>query len=231
MIKDLFFDVECIGEGEKCIVLDISVIAFDPDPTAYLDKGAFQRLVESGKQFKISVADQKNYNRTTSQRVIDWWKDQSEEAKVVLRPLATDLTLKQAVDGFLEYAEENGIVKGGFKVPEAKKSQLWCRGNSFDLPILKSMIQDVYPNDHILQKMPISFREERDIRTAIESLLLTRGMTETPLCKGFLNGFIHHNSIHDCAKDILMLQHARLYAMGHLDPPEGLEETDPSSVK
>ncbi|UQJ95809.1 exonuclease A [Klebsiella phage CPRSB] len=49
--------------------------------------------------------------------------------------------------------------------------------------------------------MPTVFWNSRDVRTAIENRLLTRGVTTCPLRKGMLDGFIQHDSIHDCAKD------------------------------
>lgn len=222
MIKDLIFDLETLHNEPNSIVLDISVIAFDPDPLQYKDNDAFINLVEQGKSFKLSVKKQRESGRVYSQSTIDWWKKQSDEAKKVLKPLDTDLSVHDAITEFMKYVESNGIKKS--------KSQIWCRGLSFDVPILKSLLMEAYPNaeSHVL--MPITFRNERDIRTAIEGLSLVRGMTETPLHKGSLEGFIHHNSVHDCAKDVLMLQRARLYAMGEMDPPESTDDTDPASL-
>lgn len=222
MIEDLIFDLETLHNEPNSIVLDISVIAFDSDPLQYKDDDAFMKLVNKGKSFKLSVKQQREAGRVYSQNTIDWWKKQSDEAKKVLKPLPDDLSVHDAVNQFIEYIDANKISKG--------KSQIWCRGLSFDIPILKSLLMSVFPDQESHVLMPITFRNERDIRTAIESLSMVRGMTETPLHKGSLEGFIHHNSVHDCAKDVLMLQRARLYAMGEVDPPESLEDTDPASL-
>ena len=37
--------------------------------------------------------------------------------------------------------------------------------------------------------------------------------------KGMLDGFVAHDSIHDCAKDVLMLKTAQRYAFGLEDFP------------
>jgi hypothetical protein len=58
---------------------------------------------------------------------------------------------------------------------------------------------------------------------------MTRGLTTTPLHKGVLDGFIAHDSIHDCAKDILMLKYAQRYALGLDEAPVG-DEIDPLSL-
>ena len=52
----------------------------------------------------------------------------------------------------------------------------------------------------------------------------------TPLRKGILDGFIHHNSLHDCAKDVLALIYARRYAWGLEEIPSP-EDVDPITIK
>ena len=52
----------------------------------------------------------------------------------------------------------------------------------------------------------------------------------TPLRNGVLTGFVAHDSIHDCAKDVIMLKTAQRYALGLETMPEP-EDTDPQTVK
>lgn len=113
---------------------------------------------------------------------------------------------------------------------------MWCRGMSFDFPLFVDLIRDLQRNEGIPERElntydlePVVFWNQRDIRTAIEALSLVRKMCETPLPKGTLDGFVAHDSVHDCAKDILMLKYAQRYALG-LDEVPFEEDADPLSL-
>jgi hypothetical protein len=153
---------------------------------------------------------------------IAWWKEQDEAAKKNLKASPEDLTIEEAIPQLLDYLKKSGV--------NAWKSQGWCRGMSFDFPILVDMIRQTFKTDVTEDFEPVKFWAQRDIRTAIESLALTRGLSMTPLRNGVLTGFVAHDSIHDCAKDVIMLKTAQRYALGLETMPEP-EDTDPQTVK
>ncbi|AZV01102.1 exonuclease [Escherichia phage vB_EcoM_005] len=106
---------------------------------------------------------------------------------------------------------------------------------AFDFPILVDLIRDAYRSEGVPENEidtsklePVKFWNQRDIRTAIEAYSLTRGLSMCPLPNGTLKGFVAHDSIHDCAKDILMLKYAQRYALSLEDVPEN---PDPLSIK
>lgn len=218
MIKDFIIDAETLGSRPDSVVIDMSVVVFEADPES---NQTFADLCKNGKRFKLSIASQKG-TRTVMASTVKWWKEQSDEAKLNLKATPEDLTIEEATEQLLAFLKEQGV--------DPWKSQGWCRGMSFDFPLLCSMIRQTYKVDDIFELEPCKFWNQRDVRTAIEALLLVRGLSMTPLRKGLLDGFIAHDSIHDCAKDVLMLQYAKRYALG-LEEPPAPEDTDPLSVK
>lgn len=224
MAKDFIIDWETFGNVSRSSVIDCAVVVFDSDPEVI---ETFDELVNRGMKLKFNLKAQKGY-RLFGASTIKWWKEQSAEAKANLAPSPEDIDHVEGVYKILEFLKENGV--------DTWNSFGWCRGQSFDFPILVDILREGELRKGIEEKdidtfklEPCKFWNQRDIRTAIESLLLTRGLTTTPLHNGVLKGFIAHDSIHDCAKDILMLKYAQRYALG-LDEAPTPENTDPLSL-
>ena len=224
MAKDFIIDWETFSNVPKSAVIDCAAVVFDPNPEVI---ETFDELVNRGIKLKFNLKAQKGV-RLFGASTIEWWKKQSAEARANLAPTDADVDHVEGTHSLLKFLKDNGV--------DAWKSFGWCRGQSFDFPILVDIIREGEIRKGIEDKdidtfnlEPCKFWNQRDIRTAIESLLLTRGLSTTPLRKGILDGFIAHDSIHDCAKDILMLKYAQRYAMGLEDAPEG-DDIDPLSL-
>ena len=217
-MKDFIIDLETLGSLPNTIVVDLSVVVFDPDPTKVQ---TFEELCAAGKRFKLDLASQKE-NRSVMKETIVWWKEQSVEARKNLKPSNEDVTVEEAITELYAYFKEMGI--------DHWKSQGWCRGMSFDFPVLVDMIRQTFKVDYTQDIEPIKFWQQRDIRTAIEAYAMLRGTIMTPLRKGVLDGFVAHDSIHDCVKDVIMLKTAQRYALGLEEMPSE-EDTDPLTVK
>ncbi|AXF40588.1 exonuclease A [Acinetobacter phage vB_ApiM_fHyAci03] len=215
--NDFIIDLETLGNKPDCIVVDVSILIFDPDPKVMQP---LDELIKNGKRFKLNLESQKGV-RSTTPSTVKWWMEQSPEAKKNLLPSSDDVTVEEAVTQILAFLKENGINQW--------KSQGWCRGMSFDFPIFVDMIRQTFKTNDTDKLEPIKFHCQRDIRTAIEAYSLVRGMTKTPLRKGILDGFVHHDSIHDCAKDVIMLKMAQRYAL-QLEEIPAPEDTDPFTV-
>lgn len=216
-MKDFIIDFETFDSSATAMVIDCAVVPFDPDPTIVQ---SFDELTKQGKRVKFSLASQKGV-RTVNPDTVAWWKIQVPEAKKNLVPSDSDLTVEDGTIELLDFLKSSGV--------DLWKSQGWCRGQSFDFPIFTNLMQQTFKTRNLEKVDPIKFWNQRDIRTAIEALSLTRGMMMTPLRNGLLDGFVAHDSIHDCAKDILMLKTAWRYAMGLEEiPPEG--DIDPQTV-
>lgn len=223
-LRDFIIDYETFGNISNTAVIDLAAVVFDPNPEVI---ETFDELVSRGMKLKFNLKAQKGV-RLFGASTIEWWKKQSAEARANLAPSSEDIDHVEGVYKLLEFLKENGV--------NAWDSFGWCRGQSFDFPILVDILREGERRKGIADKdidtfglEPCKFWNQRDVRTAIESLLMTRGLTTTPLHKGVLDGFIAHDSIHDCAKDILMLKYAQRYALGLDEAPVG-DEIDPLSL-
>lgn len=224
-MKDFIIDFETLSGIAKAAVIDLALIAFDSDPNVI---ETFNDLVERGIRIKFDLKSQKG-NRDFNSNTIAWWKGQSEEAKKNLVPSPSDLTTLDGISKALEYLTKQGV--------DPWKSEGWCRGMSFDFPIFADLIREKYQHEtgcetrdiDTFKMEPVKFWNQRDIRTAISCYAMVRGLSTTPLPKGTLDGFIAHDSIHDCAKDILMLKYAQRYALGLEECPTP-ENSDPLSL-
>lgn len=224
MIKDFIIDYETFGNVSNSAVIDVAAVVFDPNPEVV---ETFGELINRGMKLKFNLRAQQNV-RLFGASTMKWWKSQSEEARKNLAPSNEDIDHVEGLYKILKFLKDNGVKEWD--------SFGWCRGQSFDFPILVDIIREGERRKGIADRdidtfalEPCKFWNQRDIRTAIESLLLTRGLTTTPLRKGVLDGFIAHDSIHDCAKDILMLKYAQRYALGLEDAPVG-DEVDVLSL-
>lgn len=213
---DFVFDYETLGAAPKGVVIELSYVPFIDDPN---NPPTFAELVAKGRKYKFDIRNQPGRQRDAG--TIEWWKKQSVEAKSILRPSPEDTSVKEGHEKFLADLKADGISRWD--------SMDYCRGPEFDRGILIDVIRQITGEIDTYNSMPTMFWNSRDVRTAIENRLLSRGLTNTPLRRGILEGFIKHNSIHDCAKDALMLIYATRYANGMESPPEG-DEIDPLSL-
>ncbi|ADM79980.1 DexA exonuclease A [Aeromonas phage phiAS5] len=215
---DYIIDMETLSNKANATAIDLAVIVYRED---VMNPPSFKDLVSRGIKIKFDLKSQSNRHKLKS--TIDWWKNQSPEAKKNLKPSEHDVTIEDGIQQFFDF-----IRKPEFKV-DYWKSLAWCRGNSFDFTIFEDMLSQFTGNDDTIFDQPVNFSRQRDIRTAIEQNLGTRMQTICPLPKGTLDGFVKHDSIHDAAKDILMLIYSKRYAWGLQEIPSS-DDVDPLSI-
>lgn len=215
---DVVFDYETIGPAPRAKLAELSYVPFIDDPH---HPPTFAELIQRGRKYKFNLRTQQN--RIKNQATIDWWKKQDAEARRILVPTPEDLDVYEGHKQFF-----NDLKADGFSFWQSFD---YCRGPEFDRAIMIDVLRDQLGWEaDLFKEMPSVFWNSRDVRTAIENRLMTRGLTMTPLRVGILDGFIKHDSIHDCAKDVLMLIYASRYALGLEDAPEG-DDIDPRSVQ
>lgn len=213
--NDFIIDFESFSMKPNAKLIDLSCIVFKED---YMNPPSFSELVNAGIRVKFDLKSQSERHVTKS--AIDFWKNQSNDAKINLKPSIDDVNIVTGIETILSYLRQNNI--------DYWKSLGWCRGNSFDFPMFEDLICLLYGKEDTVFEQPINFSRQRDIRTAIEQNL-GRMQTTCPLPKGTLNGFVKHNSLHDSAKDILMYLYSKRYAYGIEQIPT-LDNVDINSV-
>lgn len=201
-VYDFIFDFETLAATPDAAVVDMAILVFNNNPYKV---PTFSELVSQGMRLKFNISSQKGHRRFDPD-TIEWWKTQSESARKNLVPLDTDIQVEEMFQKVVDFLHEKGFNK--------RTGQGWCRGLSFDFPIMYDIIRKQHNVHSMLGLEPCNFWNQRDIRTAIEATLMIRGKTNVPLPNGVLDGFVKHDSIHDCAADVLQLLYAKRYAMG-----------------
>lgn len=221
---DLVLDFETANDEvwriSDVAVVTLSAVCFYSDPNELPD---FKTLINTGfsKKFdlKYQIKEMKP-PKFYSDSCLQWWATLPEDAKKwIRRNPELDMKYEDVFREFVEWVNSK---------PLNRESKLWTRGNDFDVPLLNAglhsigVVQKDWDN-----KLPI-YNRTRDIRTAIDENL-EYGVTYCPLRKGILDGFVKHDSLHDCAKDAIELTQSRRYVRG-LDSVPSREELDPVSI-
>lgn len=188
MPTDLIIDFETLDTEPTAVVLSCCIIPFTRDEVL-----TFQEYVDSATYWNFEVDHQvETLNRTYSVDTIKWWKTQDKEVYESQLHGGT-VSLFQFVNDLKTFVERHKI---------DKSSMGFCRGQSFDFPILSDIIKSV--DSSIDRKIfPVPFYNQRDTRSYISGLF---GDANTTKIDVDIPGFKAHDPIHDCAKDILMIK-------------------------
>lgn len=186
MATHFVIDTETLGVYPDAVVLSLAIVPFEFENL----RGSFMDYVSSGLSLKLSVEDQiRKYGRKIEPETMQWWKEQGDEAKAILKPSGRDKTVQDALDAFDEFLENNGY--------EPKESWLWSRGNLFDFGKVESLYRKAGRPEPYVHYMV------RDIRTMIDCFCGTSRGRIKPL--GEREGFILHNALHDAANDAMTM--------------------------
>lgn len=180
----LNFDVETLGKREGAVVTTLSCVPFSFEKdTSYDD------LVLSGFYVKFDIKEQiQKYHRSTCSDTIQWWKEQSQEAREnSILPSDADVSLEEGLGQLTAFIKGSGY--------NFNKSYVWCRGNYFDFP----KIEDIYRCLGL--NVPFNTWKIRDTRTYIDILTGVDNGGYT-LKGGTPSNFVHHHALHDAALDV-----------------------------
>lgn len=217
-VNDFVLDWETMGNAPEGAIVDLAMVVFNHNPYKL---PTFEELCQKAVRFKFDLKSQKG-RRIFDQGTMDWWKKQDPEAQKHLKASPEDIDYTEFYPKMMEFLNTNGFKK--------RTGQGWCRGQSFDFPIMIDAIRQIHGTRETFNLEPCFFWQQRDVRTAVEATLMVRDMTMCPMPKGALDGFVMHNAIHDCAKAALELIYSKRYALGLEEIPTG-DNVDPRSVR
>ena len=143
MPQHVMMDLETMGTSPGCVVLALGAYAFDPAG----DDAVFDPA--RGFYETIDVPDQMERGLGIDWSTLQWWAQQSDEARAAnFNPPTAPFMLEGVAQRFAAWV---ALLGDGV--------QVWCNGASFDFPILKAAFQKVG------QGLPWEFYNERDART------------------------------------------------------------------
>ena len=132
-MRNVMIDIETLGTKATSVVLSIGAVEFEFGKN------------ELGQEFhrRVSIDSCLDHGLTLDGRTLEWWMDQSDEAKDVFRrpgdPLSEVLLDFQTAFNF--------------------EGEVWCNGAAFDVPILENAF-------HATKRVPPwKFCNVRDYRT------------------------------------------------------------------
>jgi hypothetical protein len=196
-MRHLIVDFETMGQNVfDCAIIDCSVIIVDTEKMIS-DNPYKLNDISLVKKFKLSIKDQvDNYKWIVYKDTIDFWLSQPDHIKKNIKPLSSDLLVKDFVEQFLLYLINNGKVQ-----------YWWSRSNTFDPLLLWRLFNSQNRYTQMNEYLP--YWRIRDIRTFIDAKL------DFPKKNGFVpiidqekweRVFIEHDSTWDVFADALRMQ-------------------------
>jgi len=137
---DVMVDLETMGTSVDTQVLSIGAVRFrmgvQDDVTSILER-------ERGFYAVLDIDEQADKGRTTTSSTLDWWANQSKEARAVFEEPRQDVAT--VLDSFSTFCD-------GAK-------RIWGNGNMFDNAIMRSLY-DTYDRNY-----PVEYWKDLDVRT------------------------------------------------------------------
>ena len=198
-------DFETMGgpRSGKPILLDVAACVWD------LDGGLpdYGDLIKETTQIKLDIRSQKEQGRIVDPGTKEWWSKQGERARQVLQPTPDDHTIKQAMEKLLDWLDSKYI--------DPRNALAFCRGQSFDFPLLEGAIDDA----GLSHRDPYRFFNQMDVRSYLKGLYADPRARKFALPKGWLDeNFVKHDSRCDVAKDAGLIQYGQQLARGEVNP-------------
>lgn len=174
-------DTETLGHYYNNPILSIG-ISFHPWESPDIEK-----MRETGLYIKLDVADQiKNHGCKILESTAQWWREQSEEAKIVLKPSHEDVKIDEVPGIILDWVQKHDL--------KWKKMDTYDR-KCYDVNRLQ-YIYDIITNDRYAK--PWNAANQYEFATALCYLGYDRygGITDFD---GM--GLVYHNALDDSIMD------------------------------
>jgi hypothetical protein len=190
-MSSLIFDFETLShEPSTAVVLSLATLVFD-ESTFFEEHDfyTFNELYFLSDSIKFNVEEQiQVYNRKISKGTLDWWSNQSSEARAMIQPRPSDKSISVLPD----YIQD--------KCQPSKIKSVYVRGTSFDPVILESLYK-------VLRKpCPIHWGKIRDTRSFIAGLAYGTDIKHNFMIDSIKDKVVLHNPVHDIILDVLRMQ-------------------------
>ncbi|WBM43091.1 3'-5' exoribonuclease [Comamonas aquatica] len=168
------------------IVLDLETLSTQPN-AVIASIGAVALTASGGfvSEFHVPITtgNFRQCHRHVCAKTVEWWEQQSEEAKLASVKAPNPTLPHPALQAFIAWVHEHA---------DPKKVKVWGNGSSFDNVILSSLFAD-YPE----LERPWAYWNDRDMRTVLDL---------NPAAKdvGPFEG-VKHNALHDARHEAKQL--------------------------
>lgn len=159
-VPSVCIDLETLGKTAGSIIVSIGAVKFN-----------FETGIKYKFKINISPESAKSYGFHTDQSTLQWWMEQSKEAR---KAWQTDP--HECKEAFQQFNDWLG---------ECKNKYIWANGVAFDMPILAA----AYTKLDI--KQPWTYRQEMDMRTVYNML----GFSNSAKLEA--EGEVYHDALED----------------------------------
>ena len=189
-MKDtVILDIETLGSVNNSAILSVGMVAVDSK-----EDYTFDELIKDGYYAKLDVKSQVEAGRKIHQDTLDWWATQGSEAQHILKPSEDDMIHTELCGSMISWLKKQGV--------NISKAKYYSRGSHFDFGILHDLFRITLGID--TNNLPWKYYNIHDSKTVVLTLL-GKDMWEI---EPKPTGFIHHNSLHDSAREYLCIQTA-----------------------
>jgi hypothetical protein len=183
-IDSALLDIETLGTNADAVVVSVGIVAIDSTKDY-----TYKELIDNGFYVTLDVKSQVDSGRKIDKDTLAWWGTQGDEAMKVLEPSKDDIHWNQLLPAIFNY----------FKEVEAspKDVLVYARGSHFDFGILHDLFR--VTGDAGAYDLPWRWWNIHDSKT-VQITLLDEKIDVHP------EGFIHHNALHDAAREYMNIQ-------------------------
>jgi len=183
-IDSAIIDIETLGTNADAVVLSVGIVAVD----STIDY-EYKDLIKNGFYATLDVKSQVDAGRKIDKDTLAWWGRQGAEAMEVLIPSSDDIHWNQLLPSIFEYFKSVGA--------DTKEILVYARGSHFDFGILHDLFR--VTGDAGAYDLPWRWWNIHDSKT-VQITLVDEKIDVHPV------GFIHHNALHDSAREYMNIQ-------------------------
>ena len=189
-MKDtVILDIETLGSVNNCVILSVGMVAVDST-----EDYTFKELIDNGYYAKLDVKSQVDAGRKIYKDTLEWWGQQGKAAQHILKPSPKDMHWSKLREDMISWLTNHDVDTHTVKV--------YSRGSHFDFGILHDLFRITEGCEPT--ELPWRFWNIHDSKTVVLTLL-GRDVWDMGVEP---EGFIHHDCLHDSAREYLTIQKA-----------------------
>ena len=189
-MKDgVVLDLETLGSVNNSVILSVGMVAVDSTKDY-----TFDELIKDGYYAKLDVKSQVDAGRKIHKDTLQWGSEQGEAAQHILKPSPKDMHWSKLREDMISWLTDQGV--------DTHKVKVYSRGSHFDFGLLHDLFritEGVSQDD-----LPWRYWNIHDSKTVVFTLL-GRDVWDMGVEP---EGFIHHDCLHDAAREYLTIQSA-----------------------
>ena len=185
-VDSCILDIETLGTHSDSVVLSVGLVAVDS-----AEEYTFKQLIEDGLYLKLSASSQIKDGRKIYKDTLEWWGTQGDGARKVLDPSPDDIPYTELAPSIAAYFKSKGV--------DSNSVKMYARGSHFDFGILHDLLRRT--GGLTDKDLPWNYWNIHDSKTVQDTLIDAKIDVQPP-------EFIHHNALHDAAREYMNIQTA-----------------------